>query len=91
LRAQGKTEKAIQTEIKEGYKPRKFIAPRKPGIVYTMSDEDRVFDPESKKFMHYPGHLMFYASYMTRKDLGYLKQVPLPYLVTSYILARPTR
>ena len=81
LRAQGKTEEVVQAEIEEGYKSGRFIAPRKPGIVYMMSDENWVFDPESKKIIHFPGHLMFYAPYMTAKDLGYEKEAPLPYLV----------
>lgn len=81
LRAQGKKEEAIEAEIEAGYKSGKFTAPRKPGIVYMMSDENWVFDPESKKIIHFPGHLMFYAPYMTAKDLGYEKEAPLPYLV----------
>jgi len=80
-RAQGKSEDAIAAEIEEGYKSGKFIAPRKPGIVYMMSGENWVFDPESKRVIHFPGHLMFYAPYMTPQDLGYEKEAPLPYLV----------
>ena len=80
-RAQGKSEDAIAAEIEEGYKSGKCIAPRKPGIVYMMSGENWVFDPESKRVIHFPGHLMFYAPYMTPQDLGYEKEAPLPYLV----------
>ena len=80
-RAQGKSEDAIAAEIEEGYKSGKFITPRKPGIVYMMSGENWVFDPESKRVIHFPGHLMFYAPYMTPQDLGYEKEAPLPYLV----------
>lgn len=81
LRSQGKPEEAIEAEIEAGYKSGKFIAPRKPGIVYMMSGENWVFDPESKKVIHFPGHLMFYAPFMTPQDLGYEKEAPLPYLV----------
>jgi len=81
LRAQGKSEEAIAADIEAGYKSGKLTAPRKPGIVYMMSTENYVFDPESKKVIHFPGHLMFYAPYMTAKDLGYEKEASLPYLV----------
>ena len=81
LRAQGKPEEAIEAEIEAAYRSGKFIAPRKPGIVYMMSGENWVFDPESKRIIHFPGHLMFYAPYMTPQDLGYQKEAPLPYLV----------
>jgi hypothetical protein len=81
LRAQGKAESDISAEIAAGYKAGRFIAPRKPGIVYMMSNENWVFDPGSRRIIHFPGHLMFYAPYMTAKDLGYEKEASLPYLV----------
>lgn len=81
LRAQGKSEAAIKAEIEAAYKDKTFIAPRKPGLVYMMSNENWVFDPDSKRIIHFPGHLMFYAPYMTAKDLGYETSASLPYLV----------
>jgi hypothetical protein len=81
LRAQGKNDDDIQRDIEQGYKNGRFKAPSKPGIVYMLSENNRVFDPSSKKIIRFPGHLMFYAPYMTEKDLGYKSQATLPYLV----------
>src|SRR5947209_8419298 len=66
-RAQGVGEDAIQRAVESGYKAKRFQAPRRPGIVYMLSDHNYVFDPEQKKIIHFPGHLMFYAPYLTEK------------------------
>jgi hypothetical protein len=70
LRAQGKTEAEISKDIESGYKTGRFHAPRKTGIVYMMSDHNRVFNPEAGNIIPFPGHLMFYAPYITEKDIG---------------------
>jgi hypothetical protein len=69
-RAAGATDDAITRQVEEGYASGRFIAPRKPGIVYMMSAHNYVFDPERKRIVHFPGHLMFYAPYATEKDVG---------------------
>jgi hypothetical protein len=68
-RAKGKTEEQITAAIEEGYKNGKFIAPRKSGIVYMMSDSAYILI-SGNKLVHVPPHLMFYAPYATDKDLG---------------------
>lgn len=68
-RAKGKTEEQITAAIEEGYKVGKFIAPRKSGIVYMMSDSAYILVP-GNRLVHVPPHLMFYAPYATDKDLG---------------------
>jgi hypothetical protein len=68
-RAKGKTEEQITAAIEEGYKDGKFIAPRKSGIVYMMSDSAYILVP-GNKLVHVPPHLMFYAPYATDEDLG---------------------
>ncbi|MGB0034332.1 MAG: hypothetical protein WBP79_02530 [Candidatus Acidiferrales bacterium] len=70
LRAQGKSEDEINAALAEGYKSGKFHAPRKPGIVYMMSDHVYILIPGADKIVHVPPHLMFYAPYATDKDIG---------------------
>ena len=69
-RAQGKSEEQIAKEIEAGYKTGKFNAPRKPGIVYMMSEHNHVLNPQNRQIIHFGPHLMFYAPYATDKDLG---------------------
>ena len=54
----------------EAYRAGRFIAPRKPGLVYMLSPHNYVFDPERQRIIHFPGHLMFYAPYATAKEVG---------------------
>lgn len=68
-RGKGKTEEEIKAGVEEGYKTGKFQAPRKPGIVYMMSDKGYLLVP-GNKLVHLPPHLMFYAPYATDKDIG---------------------
>jgi hypothetical protein len=69
-RAKGKTEEEIKAGIEDGYKSGKFHAPRKPGIVYMMSDQGYLLVPATNKLVNLPPHLMFYAPYATDKDIG---------------------
>jgi hypothetical protein len=69
-RAKGKTEEEIKAGIEDGYKTGKFHAPRKPGIVYMMSDKGYLLVPGTNKLVNLPPHLMFYAPYATDKDIG---------------------
>jgi hypothetical protein len=69
-RALGKDDGRIASEIEEGYKAGRFRAPRKPGIAYMLSDYNYLFDTESNRIFHFPGHVMFYAPYLTAKDVG---------------------
>jgi hypothetical protein len=69
-RAKGKSEGEIKGALAEGYKTGKFLAPRKPGIVYMMSDQGFLLAPSGDKLVAIPPHLMFYAPYATAKDIG---------------------
>ncbi|MCU1284043.1 MAG: hypothetical protein JWO13_393 [Acidobacteriales bacterium] len=41
-----------------------------------MSEHNYVFDPDSKKIIHVPGHLMFYAPFATAQTVGSGKGAP---------------
>jgi len=69
-RTLGKDDGRIASEIEEGYKTGRFLAPRKPGIAYMLSEYNYLLDLESNRIFHFPGHVMFYAPYMTAKDVG---------------------
>ncbi|HEV7180626.1 MAG TPA: hypothetical protein VGN11_12200 [Candidatus Baltobacteraceae bacterium] len=72
LRAMGKTEAEVNADILRGYKDGRFHAPSKPGLIYMLSKVNVVpMNPQNTRFAHVPGHLMFYAPYMKREDLGY--------------------
>ena len=70
LRAQGKREEQINAAIEVGYKSGKFLAPRKPGIVYMMSPSVYIYIAAKNQIFHVPPHLMFYAPYATDKVIG---------------------
>src|SRR5579864_1472851 len=69
-RAKGRDEEAIARSVKARYRSGKFRAPARPGIVYMLSEYNFVLDPETRKIIHFPGHLMFYAPYATEKAIG---------------------
>src|ERR1700679_1101099 len=81
LRAEGKSEAEIRDDIAKGYEDGRFKVPG-PGFLYMMSNENYVYNSESKKSGFVPPHLMFYAPYKTAKDVGYESVSPtmMPYL-----------
>ena len=81
LRAEGKSEAEIKDDIAKGFKEGRFKVPG-PGFLYMMSNENYVYDDQSKESGFVPPHLMFYAPYKTAKDLGYESISPtmVPYL-----------
>src|ERR1700685_947643 len=70
MRAEGKSEAEIKDDIAKGFEEGRFKAPG-PGFLYMMSNENYVYDDQSKESGFVPPHLMFYAPYKTAKDLGY--------------------
>jgi hypothetical protein len=84
LRAQGKSEAEIKDDIAKGFEDGRFKVPG-PGFLYMMSNENYVYNSESKKSGFVPPHLMFYAPYKTAKDVGYESVSPtmVPHLTSS--------
>lgn len=81
-RSKGLSDSAIQREVDLRFSGGQFRAPTKSGIVYMLSDCNRVYDPDAHKVIAFPGHLMFYAPFMSAKDLGYpVSSNAFPYLV----------
>lgn len=66
LRSKGTSEADIKAEVANGYKAGRFKAPSKPGIKYMLSSDNRLTATAKV-----PPHFMFYAPYMTGKDLGF--------------------
>jgi hypothetical protein len=76
LRSKGTSEADIKTEIANGYKDGRFKAPSKPGVEYMLSTDNRLGPTSDGGTVNFPGHFMFYAPYMTGKDLGYDSTAP---------------
>lgn len=71
LRSKGTSEGAIKTEVTNGYNAGRFKAPSKPGVRYMLSSDNRLGPTPDHRTVHVPPHFMFYAPYMTGKDLGF--------------------
>ncbi len=76
LRSKGASEADIKAAIAAGYKDGRFKAPAKPGLLYMLSTDNRLGPTPSGETTHVPPHVMFYAPYMTAKDLGYGSDAP---------------
>jgi hypothetical protein len=69
LRAQGKSREEIQRLVAEAFAKGIFQPPRRPGVDYMLSSENRVPN-EKGVVVPYPPHVMLYAPYLTNADLG---------------------
>ena len=70
LLMQGKPPSEIKAEIEAGFRSGKYISPRRPGVAYMLSTENRYFDPASGSVRSFPPHVMFYAPNLTNQDIG---------------------
>jgi hypothetical protein len=69
LRAEGKSPEEIRRFVADAFAKGIFQAPTRPGIDYMLSKEN--LTPNARGgVVPFPGHLMFYAPYLTNADLG---------------------
>jgi hypothetical protein len=69
-RAAGVGEKQINAALKAGYESGRFKAPRRPGLIYMLSQYNYLFDDKSQQMIHAAPHLMFYGPGLEAKDVG---------------------
>ncbi len=69
LRAEGKTAAEVDAAIAAAYHDGRLRAPRRPGINYMLSKQNRVPMGDGR-IAPFPPHLMFYAPYLSNLDLG---------------------
>jgi mannose-6-phosphate isomerase-like protein (cupin superfamily) len=70
LLMQGKSVAEVKAEINRGFASGKFIAPRRPGVAYMLSNGNRNYNPRSDSVQLFPPHVMFYAPNLTDADIG---------------------
>jgi hypothetical protein len=80
LRSSGRSEADIKADAANGYKDGRYKYPSQPGFLYMMSSENRLGPTRDNRATSFPPHLMFYAPYMTTKDIGFDSQPQLEYL-----------
>jgi hypothetical protein len=83
LRSKGMPDAEIKTEIADGYKSGRFKAPSKIGIRYMLSSDNRLGPTRDHKTVKVPPHFMFYAPYMTGKELGFDSDAAATFLVQA--------
>jgi hypothetical protein len=74
-------EEELEKRIEEGYRAGRFVAPRKPGLVYMLSSHNKVLNDRTGNVIRVPPHVMFYAPYAAAKDFGGFISPHLPYVV----------
>ena len=57
-----------------GQHPGKFIAPRRAGVAYMLSQDNRPYNPSTGKTGRFPPHVMFYAPNLTNEDIGFSRE-----------------
>ena len=67
-RQQGVKDDEIERRVAKGFADGKFRAPRRGGVAYMISAANYV--PAGDRVIHYAPHVMFYAPYLTNKDIG---------------------
>lgn len=68
LRELGMQQEEISAKIAAGYESGIYRAPRKGGVTYMLSTENKVFNGRS--VISYPPHVMIFAPYLKNSDIG---------------------
>lgn len=76
LRSSGKSEAEIKADADSGYKTGRYQYPSKLGILYMLSNNNRL-PTKDHTTQHLPPHVMIYAPNMTAQDLGFSSPKPL--------------
>jgi len=66
----GRTAEEVDREIAAAWSAGRLRAPRRPGINYMLSPENRVPVDDRGTIAPYRPHVMFYVPYLTNDDLG---------------------
>ena len=71
LQREARTDAEIEASIDRAYKAGTLKPPRKAGIVYMLSTHFHQLSPKTgKDECIFPPHMMFYAPYLTNRDIG---------------------
>jgi mannose-6-phosphate isomerase-like protein (cupin superfamily) len=70
LLMQGKSVPEVRAEIKKGFDAGTFIAPRRPGVAYMLSNGNKNYNARTGGVDIFPPHVMFYAPNLTDADIG---------------------
>lgn len=65
----GRSEAEIAAHVDDGFRTGRFVAPRRPGVAYMLSDQivNADFAGRTSTF---PPHAMYYAPHLTNADIG---------------------
>jgi hypothetical protein len=80
LGAQGLEEAEVLRRIDAAYRSGQLHAPRKPGIVYMLSPEQRAWNPGTKAIWNAPPHFMLYAPYGKQSDVDGAPGAQIPFI-----------
>lgn len=70
LMMQGVPLAAIDDSVRAGFASGRFIAPRRPGVAYMLTEHIRRYNPQTGEVGTFPPHIMFYAPNLTNEDIG---------------------
>jgi len=71
LRMRGATDPEVEAAIAAAWADGRLRAPARPGVNYMLSKQNRVpVDESGSRIVPYRPHVMFYAPYLTNRDLG---------------------